>query len=475
MMKFTSLLLLLLLSLSIRLSAQPAPSYTLQQSIETALANNLQVKQSGLRTKSAAVNLNQARANLLPDISANINHGTNQGRSIDPFTNGYVNQNVDYANYSLNSGIALFNGLIQRNLIKQNLLNYEAGKMEEQQTKDNIALNVTYTFFQILGNEEQLNQAKLQAEATQQQIDRLKILNKSGAIAPSQLSDLLGQFANDELSIINSRNALNASRIALAQLMNIPYTSQFTVERIPVDANVQSATESPDKVYALALEHLALVKGAIFRRKSAEKSIRIARGSRYPQLSLYGNVYSNYSSAAKTSQFISEQNVASGDYVDLNGAKLPVMVSQRSFENRKITYNDQIKNNYSSSVGIGLRIPILASLRSSSQISLAKIELNNAELTEETIRLELKQAVDLAWLNMVTARDRVETLNRQLTAFRASFSAAEARFNAGVGTAVDYTIAKNNLDRTTINLINARYELLLRVKVIDYYQGRLSF
>src|SRR5687767_15111168 len=96
------LLVTALLLSSIRLSAQhPAPAYTLQLSVETALANNLQVKQSELQTQAAAVNLSQSKANLLPDVSANISHGSNQGRSIDPFTNSYANQNIDYANYSL--------------------------------------------------------------------------------------------------------------------------------------------------------------------------------------------------------------------------------------------------------------------------------------------------------------------------------------------------------------------------------------
>ncbi|RYF82042.1 MAG: TolC family protein, partial [Chitinophagaceae bacterium] len=44
-------------------------------------------------------------------------------------------------------------------------------------------------------------------------------------------------------------------------------------------------------------------------------------------------------------------------------------------------------------------------------------------------------------------------------------------FNAGVGTSVDYLIAKNNLDRANINLISARYDFVLRKKVLDYYQN----
>ncbi|MBD0286930.1 MAG: TolC family protein, partial [Flavisolibacter sp.] len=49
--------------------------------------------------------------------------------------------------------------------------------------------------------------------------------------------------------------------------------------------------------------------------------------------------------------------------------------------------------------------------------------------------------------------------------------AAEVRFNAGVGTIVEYLIAKNNLDRANNNLIVSKYDYALRKKILDYYSG----
>jgi outer membrane protein len=73
---------------------------------------------------------------------------------------------------------------------------------------------------------------------------------------------------------------------------------------------------------------------------------------------------------------------------------------------------------------------------------------------------------------MSAARNRYDALVRQVEAFNASFKTSEVRFNAGVETVVDYIIAKNNLDRANSNLIIARYDYLLRTKVLDYYRGR---
>src|SRR5689334_5354675 len=103
-----------------------AQTYSLQPCIDSALKNDIPVQQSGLTARAAEINLKQSRNNLLPDLNANVNHGMNSGRSIDPFTNTYVNQSVNTASYALNSGIIVFNGLNLQNIIRQNTYAYDA-------------------------------------------------------------------------------------------------------------------------------------------------------------------------------------------------------------------------------------------------------------------------------------------------------------------------------------------------------------
>jgi outer membrane protein len=47
----------------------------------------------------------------------------------------------------------------------------------------------------------------------------------------------------------------------------------------------------------------------------------------------------------------------------------------------------------------------------------------------------------------------------------------EIRFNNGVSNIVEYLISKNNLDTAKLNLSKAKYEYILRVRVLDYYRG----
>ena len=199
----------------IKTQAQPTGgTLTLQQSIETGIANNLTVKQSELAMQRAGVGHRQAKGNMIPTLNAQVLHGLNQGRSINPFTNTYINQQLNIANYGLNTDVTIFNGFRLLNALKQNALAYDAAKMELEQEKDQLTLNIILAYLQILSSEDQLAQSKVRLALSRKQVERLEVLNKEGAIPPAQLYDLKGNFASDELAIVDNQNALDASKLA---------------------------------------------------------------------------------------------------------------------------------------------------------------------------------------------------------------------------------------------------------------------
>lgn len=417
-----------------------AQTYTLEQAIDTAIASNIPVRQNGLLVQTSQVYLNQARLNRLPYVTADITHGIYNGRSIDPSSNGYVNQNLNSANYQLNSGFVLFNGGSIQSTVKQNEAAFESSKLTWQQVKDNLVLNVILAYLQVLNNEDLLTSAANQAAISQKQLDRLDILNRQGAIKPSEYSDLKGQYMNDQLSIVSAKTALEESKLSLAQLMNKQYDKNMKLERIDVSEFLASYNASAEDVYKSALEQFPLVKSVELQTKSFAYGVKAARGALFPTISIGGGLNTNYSSIA--------QNAAG-----------------------KISYNNQLKNNVSTSVGLGVSIPIFNRMQQRNRVKLADIQLKNSELEEEKTKTQLQQQVDQAYLNMTNAYDRYKVLVEQVGAYNESFKAAEVRYNAGVGTSIDYLTAKDRLDRANINLISAKYDFVLRKKVLDYYSN----
>lgn len=445
---------------------------TLKEAIETGIANNLIVNQSGLQMQREDIILKQSRANTLPNLNGSANHGSNNGRSIDPFTNGFINQNVNYASYSASSSLLLFNGSSLQNRIKSNRLGYEASQQELQQAKDNLTINIILAYLGVLSAEDILETSRSLSAVTVKQVERLNILNQSGAIPPSQYYDLKGQLSNDQIAIVDNQAALETARLNLAQLLNIPYDKNMQLERMPLESFNISYEAEPEKIYQAALQQFAQVKAVHLRTESAEKNIRSIKGELFPTLLLSGNVNTNYSSAATQSFLLNSVNVPSNDYVIVNGSQVPVITKQDNFDTKKISYGSQLKNNKFTTVNLGLNIPIFNGSQVRSRVNLAKIELKNNELIEQNTKTGLQQSIERAYVNFTSTADKYKILLDQVNSFQESFRAAEIRFNAGASTSVDYLIAKNNLDKTNTNMIISKYDFVLRSKVLDYYEGK---
>ena len=156
------------------------------------------------------------------------------------------------------------------------------------------------------------------------------------------------------------------------------------------------------------------------------------------------------------------------------GDQIPVITTKSNFNSQKINYIDQFRNNYGTSLSLNIRIPILNANVAKNKLALAKITLQNASYVEETAKIQLKQSIEQAFFNMKAANEKYKTLQQQVRDFQEAFKIAEVRFNEGATNQVEYLIAKNNYDRSNINLISALYDYVFRIKILDYYQGKLS-
>lgn len=93
-------------------------------------------------------------------------------------------------------------------------------------------------------------------------------------------------------------------------------------------------------------------------------------------------------------------------------------------------------------------------------------------LQNDATKLQIKQNIDQAFITMLNAQKRYSATLLQTNALERSFKAAEARYNAGSNTFVDYNLAKTNLDRAKSNLIVSKYDYIFRIKILDFYQNK---
>ena len=446
----------------------------LQQCIDIARQNNIQIRQGQLTVANSDLQLRQARLNRLPSAIFQANQSLNGGRSVNPQSNEFVQQTIGSSNYQLNTSVTLYNGMVLQNTVRQNELALQAGQQELSATNNNVSLTVAQNYLGVLTGTEQLVVAQRQADVTQAQLDRTQKLVSAGSAPEANLYELRATLASNELDIVNAQNTLDLAKVSLLQAMNVPINQAFEVEPInvpdpgvnPYDANVQ-------QLFDVASTSLPEIKGADLRVQSANLGVQVAKGGLYPTLSLNGNLNTIYSSAASVAVQDGNTQQTIGFVTDpTTGTQIPINASVPNYNRAGISYGSQLTNNFSQSLSLFLRVPIFQGNLSRNRITTAKIQQQNAELTAQNTRLTLRQQIETAYTNMRAGANRYKATQAQVTSLERAFQIAESRLNAGAINATDYSIAKTNLDRARASLVQAKYDYVFRTKILDFYQNK---
>ncbi|MBR5100084.1 MAG: TolC family protein, partial [Bacteroidales bacterium] len=212
-------------------AAQPASAgtpWTLQECIGYALDHNLSVQQSALQVQQREIDLNTARANRLPGVSAGASQNFSFGRGLTA-DNTYANTNTTNTSLSLGADMTLFNGLRNYNNILLGQLNLEAATADLEKARDDIRVAVAQAYVQILYNREIAEVAARQVEIDAQQVDRLEALQANGKATAADVAAQRATLAQSRLSAVQAENNVRLARLDLAQLLELPSPEGFDV------------------------------------------------------------------------------------------------------------------------------------------------------------------------------------------------------------------------------------------------------
>lgn len=171
-------------------TGEPEDQWTLQECIEYAEKHNLQVKQSELSLLSSKVELERSKADLYPTLNGGSSLSYSVGRTINPVDNEFIDDPVTYQNYSLSSGVTLFNGFSKQNLIKQNKLEFKANELELAGIRNNISMRIASAYLDILFSMELLENAKTQLRTSGLQVERTRKQVEVGTLPQASLYEL---------------------------------------------------------------------------------------------------------------------------------------------------------------------------------------------------------------------------------------------------------------------------------------------
>lgn len=451
----------------------PSETWNLPQCIEYGIENNINIQQSNLTVKSSENNYIQSKIARYPTVNASATQGLSFGRSINPFSNSFVEERILSNNFGIFASWTVFNGFQQQNTIQSNQLTLEANKLSVQQSEYDVSLNIALAYLNILLAQELLDASQHQVEATTEQLERTQKLYDAGAVAINEVVDLEAQLANERLNIVTSENDVRLATLNLMQLMNYPASESFEVQGVEIDDFEASPyPESSEEIYNTAVTTLPGVLSAEKNVEVSEKNVEIAEGGVYPTVTLEGNLTSGYSSAQSLfDQQTTLETVQIGT-VDGTNQTVSAIVPNTTTTAQDYPFDSQINDNFSQSLTLRVQIPIFNGRQVKTNIANSKISVDNARLTAENTRIQLRQDIEQAYNNTIAAANTYNAQKSQVDALELALVTAQKRLDAGAGNIVEFNVAKNNLNAATSRLIRAKYDYLFRTKVLDFYQNK---
>ncbi len=470
---YKTLLLTLTLASPTLAQVNPEP-WTLERCVTHAMQNNITVRQAELQLNNSRADLNAANANRLPTLNANANLSLNTGRVIDPFTNTFSERTIESNQLSLQAGVPLWTGLQITNNVKAQRFSFMANMKELEVTRNNIGLSVANLYLQVLLSQELLAVAETQLETTREQVNRTEKLVNAGTLSLDNLLNLKAQLGNEEVNVVNARNAVTNNLVNLALLLQLPDPDNFRIVKpVRLETGVVLQPEI-DGVFNTALDNQPAIRAADLRTQQARYSLAAAKGARSPRLSAFANLSTLYS----------DSRVRATGSPTFNGTETPIgyiqgdptqIVVQPGFNlppTEVVPRGTQFSDNLGYGFGLSLQIPILNNWQVNTQIQRAKNAYTISQLQLEGARNSLFTDVATAVTAYRAAASRVAANERNTEASRESYKFSELRFNQGLLNSVDFLNAKNRAQIAESNLLQARYELLFRAKILDFYLGK---
>ena len=425
--------------------------WTLEQCVNYAVQNNIQLKQGQLNQALAEMQVQQSKYDFTPNINGSVDLGLNLGRSIDPTTNQFLNQTTWTNQYGLSISQEVFSGLTKLKTVDKNKIDVQAIELDNESLKTNIQLNLLTAYLNILNAEEQLEQAKISQKSTVEQLQRTQTLIKAGALPEKAIIDIETQKISEEATITNLENQVKLAYNTLKNLLQLEPGKELIVKKPQepeIDGNL--TIETLENVYGEALKRRPEIKSQQLKIESSKLSLSIAKGAYLPTVSLFSSFGTGYSNQYRSYDLVDPFN--------------PVA--------NKVNYGKQLNDNVGYNMGVRLTIPIYNKRLPYFGMRQAEFGIQNAEFQLKSAELQLYENIKQAHLRASTAQSNYNIMLKSLEASNKSLEYAKERLDRGVLTQIEYTVAKNARDAAQSRVTQAKYEYLFSTKVLDFYMGK---
>ncbi len=422
-------------SISTSLSAQMATDsilMSLDECLKYAKENSITLQQARLQIDNSEADQLSARGAFLPSISASVGQTLNSNPLL---TESDVSNSSYSGSYGVDLSLSLYNGGKNRALLQQSNVNSEVSNLELSEFENTIEMSVTEVYVEILYAIEQIKVAEQSLTVGIKNEERGKSLLEVGSINSSDLAQLESAKASYQYNLVVAQTQLSSLYVRLKHLLEISQEIVFTVKEPDLsDELLLSVIPSIDDVYSWAVIERPEIKSTTLRIESAELDAKIARAGYLPTLSLTAGTGLSHNSASS------------------------------------FTFSNQLRNNFDTSVGLHLSIPIFnknqtksAVIKSDNYIKSANIELTQAQK-------ELYQTIETLHNNAQTAQAKYSVSEYKLQALDKSLKLATEQYELGMKNTIELLTEQDNYNQSSQEYLINKYQLILNKALLNYYK-----
>lgn len=438
------ILTLSVLLATLALSAQQ--KWTLRQCIDYAIENNIEIKQQQLQVEGAEVDLNTSKMSRLPDLNASVSPSLGFGRNPVYATSAdggmytsYESMTTFSSNFGASSNTPLFTGLRLPNEAKKRELDLLSATASLSKAKENMELQVASLYLEVLFKKEILKVYEEQFALTTKQLEKTRAMVEAGKVPRSQEYDMVAQQARDELNVTTSRNDMNIALLNLSQSLNLQEHTGFDIVEPAIDQDQMELNKTSiipaSEIYNIAMGIKPHVKVAEYNLESSKRGLKIAQSAYYPTLDLNMGYSTSYNNKTKGG------------------------------------FGNQFRNYGREYIGLSLNIPIFNRMKTRNNVKLAKLEIENQQLSLDNVKLALYKEIQQAYQSATAAQAKYTSTEKALVAAEESYDYAEQRYELGKSSVFEFNEAQTKLLTSKSEQIQAKYDFLFRAKILDFYRG----
>lgn len=410
--------------------------WSLDDCITYAKNNNINIRKRNYTLKQAEIKHSYSKLNFLPSLNAGITQGFNYGRNPSPENNQYTDLNTSSSGFSLSMSVPISEQLKNCEILKINKLELRATLLDLEQTKEDLAINVTTAFLQVLYQRDLNHIAQKQVGLSAELYEKTKEMKRLEVRSKVDVSNVKAQYAQDQYSLTLAENDYQQALLALVQLLDLPAITDFEIDT----ANIISArtTQFPtlDNIYSSAVQQRPGIKAEKYRLQQEKQKISLYKKDFIPVLSLQLGLNTGYYSIAGMDTY---------------------------------SFNQQWKNNFNKNITFSLSIPLFNHLEVVKNIKSSRIQIKNQELSLENAQNELFKEIKEVYFKVIASKKKIESCCFLVEASQELYNQVYEKYSIGKATSYEYNEAKTKLLKSQIEKIQALYENKLNEIILSHY------